>query len=675
MLAILACLLSQDATVLTPEDQPRKMLYAYLEGECAKKFEERRKAVAALRTPGDVAKRQEGLRARFIEALGGLPERTPLNARVVGSKVGDGYRLEKVIYESRPDHHVTAVLYLPPGAGPFPAVLFPCGHWPTAKSADDYQRACILMARHGMAALCFDPIGQGERIQLLNPDHTPAVQGGATFEHTHVAVGALLLGSCSAQYLIWDGMRGLDYLESRPDIDPRRLGCMGNSGGGTQTAYLMALDPRILCAVPNCYITSLERHFAVRGPEDGEQNIPGQVAFGMEHADYLLMRAPRPTQISCTTRDFFDVRGAWTTFREAKVVYGMLGHSERADLFEYDEPHSLSRPIREAAVGWLRRWLAGVDEIPRERDDPVAKDVDLRCTASGQVLAEFGGKSVFDLTAERERALAGGRGKLAGKALLAEVRRLLALPDAVPPARVDTGRSALPLSQAVFQTEAGIKIPAVRSGGKEWRVRGPDTLYVDGGGKEKGLGREGVLALDLRGWGETLPDRRRIGWEPFFGFDWQESFLGMDLGRPLLGQRVYDLLSVLGLYERDGGVRVIGVGAAGPVVLHAAALDPRITEVTLEGSVISWSRVARTPVTKNQLTNVVPGALQVYDLSDLAASLAPRPLVIKDPLDAAGKPVTQAELEEAYRAARAAYKAAHAEGRLILQASGVESSK
>ena len=138
-----------------------------------------------------------------------------------------------------------------------------------------------------------------------------------------------------------------------------------------------------------------------------------------------------------------------------------------------------------------------------------------------------------------------------------------------------------------------------------------------------------------------------------------------DPGRqyPLLGQRVRDILSIV-----DGDVHLVGVGAAAPVALHAAALDPRIRELTLEGMVISWSAVARTPISRNQLTNVVPGALEAYDLPDLAATIAPRPLTIRDPVDAAGKPVTQAELEAVYARVRAAYKAAGAEKSLILQA-------
>src|SRR4051812_13578997 len=229
----------EDLTVLKADKEgvpPRKMLYAYLQAEAQEHFAARRKTVAELKTPADVQRRQKELRAAFLAALGGYPGKTPLHPRVVGKEARDGYRIERVIYESRPQHHVTAVLYLPEGKPPFPGVLMPCGHSANGKAAEPYQRACILMAKNGLAVLCYDPIGQGEGIQLLNAQGKPAIPG-STSEHTMVGVGALLVGQSTATYRIWDGIRSLDYLASRPEIDPMHLGCTGNSGGGTMTAY------------------------------------------------------------------------------------------------------------------------------------------------------------------------------------------------------------------------------------------------------------------------------------------------------------------------------------------------------------------------------------------------------------------------------------------------------
>ena len=229
--------------------------------------------------------------AFFLESLGDMPERTPLNPRIIGTRTGRAIASRESSSRAGPITMSPPIFISPTESHPFPDVLLPCGHSDNGKAYEDYQCASILLARNGMAVLCYDPIGQGERYQMLDAQGKPVVRG--TTEHTMAGIGALLVGRQLASYRIWDGLRALDYLASRPEVDAARLGCTGNSGGGTMTSYLMALDDRIAVAAPSCYITSLERLFATIGPQDAEQNITGQVAAGMEHADYITMRAPR----------------------------------------------------------------------------------------------------------------------------------------------------------------------------------------------------------------------------------------------------------------------------------------------------------------------------------------------------------------------------------------------
>jgi hypothetical protein len=182
---------------------------------------------------------------------------------------------------------------------------------------------------------------------------------------------------------------------------------------------------------------------------------------------------------------------------------------------------------------------------------------------------------------------------------------------------------------------------------------------------------EAVALIEPRGMGETapgVPDARR---PQFFGTDEKEAFLALHLARPLLGQRVYDVLQTLrALQPPEGPIafRLIGVGAGGPIALHAAALDDRIAEVEIEGSLVSWSAVARGTISRDGLAGVVPGVLESYDLPDLAALIAPRPLTIRAALDPAGTPVPQAVLDAAYAPATAAYRDRHAADRLVLRA-------
>jgi dienelactone hydrolase len=632
-LALLSAL-TQDP-VFKPEDQPRKMLYLYLQGECGKAFEARRKDVAALRTPDDLLRRQESLRAKFIEALGGFPEKTPLNARVAGTVKGDGFRIEKVIYESRPEHHVTGNLYLPEGKGPFPGVLVPCGHSDKGKAEEAYQQISLLLVKNGFVVLCYDPIGQGERMQLLSADGKPAIKGNTT-EHTMSGIGALLVGGSCASFRIWDGIRSIDYLASRPEVDPKKLGCTGNSGGGTMTSYLMAIDDRIAAAAPSCYLTTLERLFATIGPQDAEQNITGQVAFGMEQTDYVTMRAPRPTLICTGTQDFFDIQGSWTTYREAKQVYAMIGHAERVDLIEVNDKHGFSQPRREAALRWMRRWLQGVDDAAVETPTPLFKEEELRCTASGQVLSELKGKSVFDLDFERGKTLAATRTGTDPRPRM---------PLDLPP-KLQGG------DRGWIEVEPGIRL-AYRP-------------FADALPPEQRLvvfRKEGAaIAVDLRGYGETVPEGKA---QPF-GADWKEAFLAIHLNRPLLIQRARDLRMANAALGR--GWSVTATGKAVPAALYAAAHEKGIPELTLEGGIVSWDSVLRHPATVLELANVIPGVLAHYDLPDLAAAMAPRKLTIISPVDGAGKPLSQTDLFAAFGKALDAYRAAGAEGNLILRA-------
>jgi cephalosporin-C deacetylase-like acetyl esterase len=646
---------ADDLTVLDADASPRTMLYRALEQQARDRLDARRKEVAGLKTPEAVRERQARIRASFLAALGDLPEKTPLKARVVGRDRRDGYSVERVIYESRPGHHVTAAFYLPEGNGPFPGVLVPCGHSANGKAAETYQRISILLAKNGMAALCYDPIGQGERVQALDDQGKPLISGSTT-EHTLAGIGALLVGRCLATYRIWDGLCSMDYLAGRPEVDPARLGCTGNSGGGTLTAYLMALDDRIAVAVPSCYITSLERLFATIGPQDAEQNIPGQVAFGMDHADFVLMRAPRPTLLSVGTRDFFDIQGSWDTFREVKLVFGRLGFGERVDLFESDEPHGFTRPRREAAVRWLRRWLLKVDDAPVEADFPIASDAQLQCTDTGQVLSAFKGTSVFDLNAARAGELARRRAdylsshnddQLKGKVgELIGLRRL----EPAPRRRLGTAQgSGYTVEKLVFETEPGVLVPArlIRPEARHDEKRLEILVGFDRERRRAEWGKSGnpLLIVDLRGMGETAPASKSP-----FGADTKEAFLGQHLGRPLLGQRVADLLAVIDALaaEYRDGITLVGVGTAAPIALHAAFLDRRISGLVLENMTTSWDDVARTPVSRDQLASVVPGVLAYYDLPDLLARIAPRRLEIRATVDPAGRPVALKRIETTY---------------------------
>jgi len=650
---------TEDLHCLPPKAGER-MFHAYLLGECQKHFDARRKAVDAFTTADQVLARQKELRAKWLAAVGPFPEKTPLNAKVTGTLERDGYRVEKVIYESRPNHHVTACLYIPTtGKPPFPAILNPSGHNADAKAGGGNQEVAMLAAKNGFVALSYDPIGQGERFQTLDATGKPII--GGCEEHTQIDIGARLVGLSTAHYRIWDGVRSLDYLCSRPEVDPKRIGVTGCSGGGTMTSYLLATDPRIVVGAPSCYITSIERLFATIGPQDGEQNIPNQVADGIEHADYLTMHAPNPRLILAASKDFFDQAGTWATFREAKRLYAILGFSERMDIAEVPGGHGYPKLQREAMVRWMRRWLQGKDEPVTEPPLKPEAEKDLWATKSGQVVFDLKGATVWDFNLQRAKALAPQREafwKDNPKAkCIEEIRRLAGVREISRPEVKSIGRierEGYSIEKLLIERGEEVWVPALLFGPKGEGKR-PGVLYVDGRGKatdaapgdaiEK-LVKAGnvVLSVDVRGCGETAPAKPDRYWHAEFPL----AHMAFHLGRPWLGQRVEDALAALGVLaarpEVDAAkLSIVGIGKGGPVALHAAALDERLREATIERSIESWVDVVATPQSKDQLNQVVPGALACYDLPDLVRAIGPRPVATRNAVDPTGKPKAEAK--------------------------------
>jgi cephalosporin-C deacetylase-like acetyl esterase len=624
---------------------PARLLAAALHEQAFAALDRRQAAVEELKTEGDIKQYQQRLRAWFVEQLGGFPERTPLNARTVGKLPGDGYSVEKIIFESQPQHHVTATLYLPEGQPPFPAVLVSSGHSRPGKAADYNQRFGIMLARHGMAALCYDPIGQGERSQILTAAGKPQFTS-TTQEHFLIGVGSILVGGNTARYRVWDGMRAIDYVASRPEIDPHRIGFTGCSGGGTLTSYIMALDDRVACAAPSCYLTTFRRLLETIGPQDAEQNIFGQLAAGLDQPDYVLLRAPRPTLISSTTGDFFDIQGTWDNYRQAKRIYGRLGFPERVDLVEFEGGHGVQPGNLVGITRWMRRWLVGKDDAVNLEPIQTLPEAQLLCTESGQVLRLPGERSVFDINSEIEARLGPQRRSFwektpRGEALeavrkLAGIRRLADLPTAKMEEAGRVDRDGYHIDKLVLYTDSGVPLPGLtfhpaKPVRDAYLYLHEDGKAADGapGGPIEALVKEGyvVVAIDLRGTGETAAGRR----DSLLG-DWKNFYLAYLLGQSLVGLHAEDAFHggrFVANYKTSNPrkVHLVGVGRAAIAALHAAALEPdAFASVTLRKMPKDWSSVVSQPVPEGLLPTAVHGALKIYDLPDLVRSIEPAKL-------------------------------------------------
>jgi dienelactone hydrolase len=639
-----------DWSILSPDEKPTQLLTENLRRQMHAELDERLMVLERLETPDQIREYQRRLKALFRENLGEhQAEKTPLQVRPVGSVAGDGYTIEKLIYESRPNFYVTANFYRPHTPPPYPAVLVPCGH--TANGKAGYQKVGLILARNGIAALVYDPVGQGERKQVLKKDAAgqplPAGKFSATLEHSITGVAPILLGQGLATYRIWDGIRSLDYLVSRPDVDAAKIGCTGNSGGGLMTGYLMALDDRIQAAAPGCYITTKRIKMDRPGPGDAEQNVFRQIADGPDHPDMIIMRAPKPTLILAATKDFVPIEGSWIAYRQAKRIYTKLGFSERVGLVEANEKHGFTEPLRVAMTRFMRRWLLGVDDAVTEGELPEHSDAELQCTPTGQVLLMDGAKSLADLYRELAAEQVGDR----PKEFILTNAYSLHLKGYDPHLEI---RERGKVRKLVIRSVDGFPLPTLHfphTIGSTTPVllvsdRGLAAEAVDPNSVLRRYFRQGreVFAVDVRGFGETKTRAWRASGE-YFGNNGAEFFFAYQVGRSLMGARMIDVMaaeqSLRSSGEHDLPMELVGVGAAGPVVLHAAAMNPgRYPKVTTIGAIESWQTVFDSPVTIHQLENTAHAAWKFYDLPDLVKVIGPEKVVIENPVDVMGRPLT-----------------------------------
>jgi hypothetical protein len=369
-----------------------------------KQDEARQKMWASFHTEKDLWKEQARLREKLLQMIGGLPtEKTPLHPRITGKIQMEGYSIEKLIFESLPGVYVTALVYSPDDHSiRHPGVLVPAGHATNGKN--HYQALSQRLVGRGYVVIAWDPVGQGERSQFWDAKAGKTRYNLVCAEHAVMGNLAYLAGANLARWEIWDGMRAVDYLLTRPDVDSERINITGTSGGGTQTAFIAALDPRIKVAVPSCFISSLPMRIANRvfvDPDsDPEQDLYGMMSEGMDHPGLLLLMYPRPVMVASAVLDFFPIEGARKSFREGREMYERFGNGDRIAMVEGYHQHQFSPENQEAALEFLDRF----NRMPaRHESAPVKElpDKDVQCTQGGQVMLEHpDAKSLMEVVRE-----------------------------------------------------------------------------------------------------------------------------------------------------------------------------------------------------------------------------------------------------------------------------------
>ena len=667
---------------LLPAERPRAQLTRALNELGHAQLRARGQALAQVKTRADLERRREDVAAKIRRLLGPLPaERTPLGARVVGRLERPGFSIEKVIYESLPGFFVTANLYLPPGRGPFPGIIAPVGHYPMGKAK---ERQGADLARHGFVVLVPDPLGQGERLQHFDPELRASRAGvSSTDEHGQGATRAALIGDNLARYFVWDLMRGLDYLESRPEVDRQRLGATGCSGGGTQTTYLTALDPRIKVAAVACYLNDWAHLLEGPGPQEAEQSFPRFLAEGLDMGDYVALIAPRPLLVAATEEDFFPLAGARALLEEGRRTYQLLGVPERIALSVAPGEHGMPRESREAVSAFLLRWL-GKGGDGRDLPDPQLHPEDLACTKTGQVATSLPARTVADLVALRARDTLPKRSWPAnGAELDAHRQRMVEAAARVAVINAHPGGAAprVTVHRTLDRVGYRLQVISLATGPRQtlWGLlalppgkgRKPAALLADPnirtklarpGGELDQLARAGQVVLALEPRGAMVEADEPTGEVSLLGTAVELERRAEVVGKTLVGLRAEDFLHAFDLLAQRPDVDPARIGAFAPgpyavPLLHAAVLDERVSRVILRDTLVSYRSVLDHPIHRNLPEIALPGVLLSYDLDDLMLALAPRRLTLINPLDPVGQSMKRSEQAKYLGAVLAAARA------------------
>ena len=636
-------------------------LYHHFRAAAEEALDTRERSIAALTDSADWAEYSGRVRDRLKVVLGPFPERTPLNSRITGTLTHEGIRVEKVVFESRPGFPVTAALLLPPGVNadsPAPAVVYASGHTLEGFRSETYQRVIFNLALKGFVVLAFDPIGQGERMQYPDSTGQQSIIGGPTREHSYAGAQLFLVGSSMANLFAWDGVRAIDYLESRPEVDMTRIGLTGRSGGGTQTAQIAAIEDRVLAAAPEDYITSHRRLLESIGPQDAEQNLLFGLKHGLDHADFLLARAPKPTLVLSTTRDFFSIQGVRETVAEVKRAYEALGSADNMWYAEDDAEHASTRKNRESLYAFFQATLSlpgdsadlDVELLPQEA---------LFATESGQLVVEGAVTRAFEYAVAPTRA---------GSVRAAAVVEAIGYEDVPPVEAVALGRHRSDdlIREDFVLVSDRYPIPVVRltrpveSTTPSEPARARTVIFVHPEGKSAArfavpLVEAGhtVLAIDVGGIGELGPgDLRGDAYNFGVGVGaYNLWFAGMLTGRSIVGRRAAEIPAVVAWARRadpEAEVVLIGAGSMGPVAIHAAAVDTSIAGVATVGGIWSYeSLVDRAFYDPTVIHSAPAGVLARYDLPDLLALLGERPALVLEPKDGSVDALTMDPLPRA----------------------------
>ena len=624
-----------------------QMLQEYYRQQLLPLFAQRKERLKQLKNRDDALAYVADVKNKIKKSFGPFPEKTPLNARTVGVLEYDDYTIEKVIYESRPDFPVSALLYLPRDIkGKVPAVLGVCGHSDNGKLDGAYQSFCLGLVKKGFAVLIYDPVSQGERHQFDAVPEGKDIADSCTQVHNMLGKELRLCGEFFGTWRVWDGIRGIDYLCSRPEVDTSRLGVTGNSGGGTTSSYISALDDRLTMMAPGCYITTFMRNFNNELPTDSEQIPPGIIAAGCDMADFIIAQAPRPSAILAKTNDFFDPRGAVEAYEDVKKVYSLLGAEDDIQLKISEGNHGYCQSNREKMYE-LFCACAGIEDDGKEPEINIEAEEKLYCAPDGNTAKIENAKVVADFIKEKAAFLKNARTLPADlPAALSEVLKISPT-DEVPEYNVLRHKlwsGKYMYSQFNLAIEAGIECRLFHIDEEQVFFHLPKvesvTLYIshldareeiEAGINELEIDNN-LFAFDVRGTGDSTPRTCDGGYDYFHPYqvDYFYAAHSIMLDKTYLGAKVQDALAAINLLKANGTkeIKLAGRGLGAIVAAFAAVLSDKVDTVMLINAPVSYQQMIEDVMTHWPLSHMPTGMLKVCDLPDIYHALGSKLKII-----------------------------------------------
>lgn len=622
---------------LSAQQPAQDPLLRWMDQIAQQQLQRREDAIAKIHSVADAERRKQSVRETFLSLIGGLPNYSgPLNPSITGRIETQNYTIEKVIFESLPGFYVTANLYRPNQAGRYPGVLLQAGH--TQEGKPEGQRLAANLAWKGFVVLAFDPVGQGEREQTYDRRVDRALAGWSVPEHIQAGAQSMLIGQSVARYFIWDAKRALDYLASRPEVDPARLGAVGCSGGGALTAFIGALDARVKVVAPACFINSYRLLFAGADP-DSEMSPPNLLSSGLDMADYVELSAPVPWLILATEGDYFTPAGARLVYEEARRWFSLYGAEDKLRFFIGKGPHGTPLETREAIYEWMIRWLKDGQGDFHEQPVKIYTSQELLVTATGHVDDKPGSRKLYQLILEEFRAR-----KRQGTIpeMEAELRRLNIPSDGAAPAVkvLDESNGPEGLHQRVrFESEPGVELsgklyvphPGERRPAVLLVADKMSTYWIPSTASlAQTIARTGRVVLELE-----PRDSPGEGERPFIG-NWLTNARADRIGRNLPAQRAHDIVRGIDLLAARQDVdpvaiRAVARGVKGIWLLLAAAVDTRIGKIWLDRTPYSLRAALENSMNTELFDAVIPGFALHWDLDDLTKAMKNRPVLWTDP--------------------------------------------